>query len=321
MTFQSAQPIKIRQSQLASFSRCAMQVSLERLAAQQGRRELVLSATAFGTVIHHAAQVLEELHHEGRTDAGDVAVATFEHYWDPAHIEQLVPGGIDEWLPRQNYGGLLIRGRNNLRTYYAALQADPGHLLALEHTFTVPIIPTVPQSDTYPLGEYHELTGTVDRLALRINRKRPYLSIEDFKSGQKPTYLRHAIQFTAYSWASLAPEFWAAWPTDQLQLIQEPLHRRGFALYHDGSGLPIIPRRGRWISLRETFGVHDAGWRNPQDFTRLHDAVGQYIAALRADVYPLTVSGQTCTYCPFAYSGECGAVPVHNTEDGEPYPG
>ncbi len=319
--------MKIRQSDLSSFARCANQVRLKTIAAQQGQREDNLSATAFGTVIHHAAQVMEEEHHAGNPDACEIAVKTFEYYWDPGNIQALVPGGIDQWLPRQNQGGLLIRGRDNLRAYYQHLTGDTGKLLALEHQFTVPIevMVTQPMNGPYAMGrlaEWHELTGTADRLALRVDGKRkPYLSIDDFKSGQKPTYLRHALQWSVYGLASLHPDFWAAWPADDLELLRDPLRKRGFALFLDGSGMPVIPRRGRWIALRDAFGVHDAGWRTEADFERVRTAVGQYIAAVRADIYPLSPSGQTCTYCPFLYSGDCGGLPHDSAAEGAPYPG
>ncbi len=304
----------IRQSTLASYQRCPRQVQLESLASQRGERRHVLSATAFGTVLHHAVQVLEELTHEGRPDACDRAVATFEHYWHPDNITELVPGGIDTWLPRQTRGGLLIRGRENLRFYAEVLANDTGKLLALELPFKVPI----------EIGEWKNIAvnGTVDRLALRMygrTKPQPYLSIEDFKTGQKPTYLRHALQFTVYAWASLHEDFWQPWNRTTLAELQRPLRDRGFALFEDGSGLPVIPRKARWIALRDSFGIHDAGWRTRADFARMSDAIGAYIAAVDADAYPLRVSGETCTHCPFMYSGACGGVPFDKDSEGLPY--
>lgn len=302
--------MRIRQSDLNSFARCARQTQLNNVAEQRGERQKNLSATAFGTVIHHALQTLEERHWAGEADACDVAVATFEHYWNPTNIDALVPGGVDVWLPRQTYGGLLIRGRNNLRAYFEALQHDAGHLLALEHTFEVPW----PPADV--------ITGTVDRLALRVDaRRRPYLSIDDFKSGQKPTHLRHALQWTVYAWASLHPQFWDAWDPAHLAEVSEPVAKRGFALYRDGSGLPIIPRRGRWIAVRESFGVHDTGWRTEADFQRMADAINAYVGATqRLAIFPLSISGAVCTYCPHLYSGLCGGTPFDRNAEGQPYP-
>ncbi len=304
----------IRQSDLASFARCAMQVRLNSLLAQQGQRERNLSATAFGTVVHHCAQVMEELHHGGAANVEERVVRTFEHFWHPDNIHELVPGGIDVWLPRQTFGSLMIRGRDNLRAYYQNLLLDKGMLLALEHQFVVPW--------DAPLFPGTVVTGTVDRLALRLDsRKKPYLSVEDFKTGIKPTYLRHALQWTVYAWASLQPAFWLEWPKEDLAQLQGPLQRKGYALFEDGSGLPVIPRRGRWIALRDAFGIHDAGWRTQADFARMHLALEQYIRAVQADIYPLSISGQVCTYCPHLFSGDCGGIPFEQNEEGLPYPG
>ncbi len=310
--------MRIRQSDLNSFARCAHQVRLNREADADGTRQQNLSATAFGTVVHHALQVLEERHWAGDDNALPVAVATFEYYWHPDNIGQLVPGGVDVWLPRQTFGGLMIRGRDNLRAYYDSLVHDAGHLLALEHTFEVPWPGAVDEWTEEP----HTLTGTVDRLALRLDaRRKPYLSVDDFKSGQKPTYLRHALQWTVYSWASLDPGFWQAWPQADLAALTEPLATRGFALFRDGSGLPIIPRRGRWIAVRDAFGIHDVGWRTQADFDRMAVAIDAYIAAVEAGIYPLSISGAVCTYCPHLYSGRCGGTPFSKDDEGKPYPG
>lgn len=306
----------LRQSDLASFARCAQQVHLDQLLAQGGERGRTLSATVFGTVMHHAVQVMEELHQAGEPNACERAVRTFEHYWHPDNIGELEPYGVDVWLPRQTQGGLLIRGRDNLRNYYRTLTSDTGRLLALELNFHVPWKDPI-------TGDWHDLNGTVDRLALRKDstRKKPYLSVEDFKTGTKPTYLRHALQWTVYSYASLQPEFWTAWPEEDLQLLKDTLRTKGLALYRDGSELPVIPRRGRWIALRDTFGIHDAGWRTLADFQRMDFALRQYIRAVEADVFPLSISGQVCTYCPHLYSGLCGGRAFDKNDEGQPYPG
>lgn len=315
-------PTRIRQSDLEAYSRCAQQKKLynqveQGLLTPPGN----LSATVFGTVVHHALQTLESLHHQGRADALKVALATFEHYWKPENLVDLEPGGIQVWLPRQTYGGLRTRGLNNLRAYWEVLKADDGLLMALEHTFEVPVELAMP---TGP--EVHTLTGTVDRLSLRTFNRKPYLSVDDFKSGKKSTYLRYKTQWTVYSYASLHPEFWADWG-DMLDPMVEALHRKKMRLYvgdecplcragtHDPSPWLAIPRRGRWISIRDTFGVHDTGWRLPNDYARLLTALVEYVRANELDVFPLTMSGDTCTYCPFN-NGICGnGVPLADEKE------
>ena len=165
--------MRIRQSDLGAAQRCFFQKKLfDEQEAGTGKRGETNSATVLGTVIHYAAMILEQLHHEGREDACEVAVATFENYWAPQNLTDLEPMGIGFWLPRQTWGGLRIRGRKALRDYYDLLRKDDGKLLGLEYQWEVP----------YEIdGETHQLHGTADRLALRLYKGEPYLSVEDFK--------------------------------------------------------------------------------------------------------------------------------------------
>lgn len=308
--------MRIRQSSLEAFGRCAQQELLY-TQADQGLITGVpsLSATVFGSVIHHALHVMEELHHAGREDACDVAIATFEHYWEPENLTALEPAGITVWLPRQSYGGLRTRARANLRAYYEVLKADDGLLLALEHTFAVPI--ELVMDPATGVTETHELAGTLDRLAIRMFSRKPYLSIDDFKSGKKPTYLRYKTQWTVYAYASLQPAFWDAWTPEMIEPIVAPLHKRKLRLFdgdvcascgpagHDPATFVVIPRRGRWIAVKDAFGVHDTGWRLPNDYARLEVALREYVKAWQNDVHPLTMGGDPCLYCPFSM-GICG---------------
>ena len=298
--------MQIRQSDLEAYSRCAQQKRLYNLAdAGMIPQPKNLSATVFGTVMHHALQSMETLHAQGREDAGTVAVQTFEHYWHPDNIGALEPNGVEEWLPRQGYSQLLYRGRENLRQYYDLLKRDNDPLLALELSFNVPIVID---------GVEHTLHGTLDRLAMRKHQRmtQPYLAIEDFKSGKKGTYLRHRTQWTMYSFASLHPAFWQPFvEAGTLDGILEPLHKRKFSLFDgDGGNYLVIPRRGKWINLHEsTVKLHDVGWRLTQDYRRLTVALREYIRACEAGIYPLSISGDNCTYCPFR-DGICGGEPV-----------
>ncbi len=300
--------MKIRQSDLGAYHRCAQQQHLYRQAAEGGQRGENLSATVFGTVVHYAVMILEQMHHEGRADALEVSLATFRHYWDPANLPQLEPHGIDVWLPRNTYGGMRERALRSLRDYYEILLRDDGILLGLEHTFTVPI-----DID----GETHELTGTVDRLAIRLYKRNPILSVEDFKTGKRPTHLRFATQWTVYSYASTHPAFWMDFVIQQddgFEKVLQWLDKRNTDLYHTPAALPLIPRRGRWLSLTDGFESVDAGWRAEADYGRLKVHLREYIKAQRADVHPLTVSGHTCIYCPFSRNGVCGGVPLPELE-------
>lgn len=314
-------PIQIRQSDIASWQRCPQQVKLSRQASDRGERRTTLSATVFGTVVHHAAEVLQRLHHEGRTDALDVAIATFEHYWHPDHLDELEPGGIDVWLPRQTWGGLQIRGRNTLRAFYDDIESDDSLLLALEQHFEFPL----DLSEELPQDPHHTGSGTIDRLTLRTKgrgkARQTWLSVDDGKTGKKPTYLRYAFQWTYYSYATLQPEFWDAWEPDQLKLITAPLAERGLALYARQPGaedLPIIPRRGRWYAWKDNYKVHDCGWRTEVDYKRMKVALAEYVRSNTANIFPLTISGDSCMFCEFGHDGTCGGTPLAEITEGEP---
>lgn len=296
----------IRQSDLSAYARCAQQSKFERaekpvdppLGVQLAPLGRQLSATVYGTVMHHAVQVMENLRHQGRADACDVAVATFEHHWDPEHMEALTQPGdpplrVDEWIARQTYGGMLTKGRAALRAYWEVLRDDKSVLLALELPFLIPL------GDLgLPYGE-HYLRGTVDRLSVRTTSGKKYLNVEDFKTGKQPTYLRYSSQFTAYCWASLQPEFWELWAPEDQQMEK----------------VSHLARRGTWIDLKVGKRV-DAGWRGPADYQRLMIGLREYVRAVELDVYPLSMSGENCTYCSFR--DVCAGVPVPDEDHGRP---
>jgi hypothetical protein len=289
----------IRQSDLSSYGRCAQEKHLKDLSKQGiGPRPSNLSRTVFGTIMHHAVQVMETEHHAGNPQALAIAKSTFAYYWNPDNMPEMAAHhpelayGIDEWLPRDTYGGMRSKGLQALDDYFALLSTDDGKLLALELQFHVPI----------DLGEQgqHTLTGTIDRLEIRKYKLKPYLSLSDFKTGKQPPYLRYAAQWTVYSYASLQPEFWTPWGDEADEWYQRT---KDWA------------RRGRWIDLRLN-KVVDAGWRSQQDYDRLHVALREYVRAVEADIYPLTLTGETCTWCQ--YRNTCGGVPVPDEESGRP---
>lgn len=294
----------IRQSDLASYQWCAQQVHLREKAKAEGWHEPILSATAGGTVFHYAAQVLQKLHHEGREDALDVALATFARYWDPNHIGEISEGPVDVWIAQDTWGGMQARHQANLRAMYAWLKKERSVLLSLEHTFDVPIVID---------GEEHTLHGTVDRLALRMVNARPVLAIEDFKTyRRKPEALDWNTQMTLYSFASLDPQFWTPFFENEVVLegfseVLDRLDARGLALWGDSDN--VIPRRGRILRAWDGFNVHEAGWRTEAHYARLKAHLREYIKARRAGVYPLTVDSHHCRFCPFN-NGICGDAPL-----------
>ena len=293
--------MEIRQSDLASYGRCAQQKKLKDL-SRQGlvKRESNLSRTIYGTVMHHALQIMETEHHAGSSSALTTAKSTFAYYWTPDNLPQMAAHGhpemaygIDEWLPRDTYGGMRSKGLQALEDYYALLITDDGVLLGLEIEFHVPV-------DLGPIG-MHVLKGTIDRLAIRKFKNKPYLSVEDFKTGKQPTYLRYNAQFSVYCWATMQREFWAPWGDQQDERWQ---------------GYKDYPHRGRWLDVRLN-KVVDAGWRGQADYDRLMVALAEYVKAVEADVYPLSITGENCMYCPFR-DGTCGGVAVPDEDAGKP---
>lgn len=322
----------ISASQLSSWARCQMQKFYEDRARRdpQAPQGESLSITAYGSVMHAAMHAMERALNEGREDALALGLRTFEYYWQHENLEQLGLK-ITVWLPRQTWDGLLERGRRALRDTYDLLRKDDGHLLALEYGFAVPLEVN---------GRLHTLHGYVDRLAIKKHQRKPYISVDDYKAGKKPTYLRHHQQFTAYALATTIPEFWTGWPdaglsgehyehgglehfdADLIGRIEQSFSSWGYRL-HSGSGthgetdlhLPLASRRGRWINVNEV-GFSDAGWRTARDFARFELAIDAYVRAREAGIYSLNISGDTCNFCAFRQI--CGGTGLPDEDEGAP---
>lgn len=309
----------IRQSDLSSWARCQLQKYYQDRAKvdPNAPQPKTLSATEYGTVVHYALMILEQRHHDGRDDALEVAIATFEHYWHPDHIAQ-VATPVDEWLPRQTYGGLRERGRRVIRDYFELLKRSDTKLLALEYQFAVPLVVD---------GTTHTLTGTVDRLAIDKHHTKPYLSIEDFKTGKQPTYLRYNVQGSAYAYATTQPEFWTGWDASGMRELATFDHdtlaaiERYFASYdyslHEGQLSDATPaaRRFRWVNMQEV-KFADGGWRTDRDYARLVLAIDAYVRACEAGIYSPTNTGEVCVYCPFRAT--CGGIGLAPEKAGAP---
>lgn len=315
----------IRQSDLSAWTRCNLQKHYYDNArhipgAPKGK---ALSRTVWGTVLHHVLQTMEQMYYEKREDALPVALATFEHYWRPENLDE-VAEQIDEWLPRETYGGLRDKGRIIVAQYFELMKADGSTLLALEYPFAVPI-----EAE----GRVHTLTGTIDRLSLRLKYGRPYISVDDYKSGKQPRFLRYAVQGTAYCYASTQREFWlppdvpglTGFDPGTVAALEEIFSKRGSRL-HEGSpeptkkskdldADPLAPRGFKWINLPENKHV-DGGFRVALDYTRLKMSVAAYVKANEAQIFMLTLSGDACVYCPFR--DICGGVGLADEDAGRP---
>jgi len=294
--------IQVRQSDLASYSRCPQQKKLvdQYKADAGGKQPEQLSMTAYGSVMHHAIHVMEKLHFDKRPDAVEKAHATFDYYWDPANITAICDS-VTIWAARQTWAGLARKGHQTIDLYAKYLQTDVSRLLGLELEFNLPF-----ELD----GEQHIFHGTMDRLSLRKLSGTPYLNIEDFKTGRnygtRKGDLRWNAQFSGYCWATTQPKFWTdAWGQEE-----------GAELF---TRFSVLARRATWISLKNGVDRQDAGWRGPQDYARFWAAIREYVKAVKADIYPLSLKGDVCFYCAFR-EGICGGVAVPDEDHGRPEP-
>jgi hypothetical protein len=264
------------------------------------------SASAYGSVIHHAVQILEREFYTGtpKPEALQKAIETFLYYWLPANISAIcesVPA--DGWLPRQSYGELRNKGVDTLRKYADLLKFNDQELLGTEVSFIVPI----PGTWDDELGEPHELAGSIDRLAVRYYRRALTLAIDDYKSGVPYVYLRQNLQGTAYCLATTRHEFWVGWKGED-GFGQE----RGEQLYER---FLDVGRRFTWINLR-SIKFEDGGWRGPDDYRRFALAVEQYARLIQADIFPLAISGSVCRWCDMRRV--CGGTGIPDDEHGKP---
>lgn len=224
------------------------------------------SLAVFGTVFHYSLDVYETY---GRDL--DLAQRTFEHFWThPGELGE----HIDFWHKGSTFLTLLKRGQDMLEKF-AELEPWRGQLVGTEVHFEV------------PLGD-HTLAGTIDKLWVRPGSKR--LDIVDFKTGAfVPEKLRYHLQFTAYCYATLRPEFWEALPG-----FEDGLAR--FARFD---------RDGWWYQARNN-KMWAAGVREVVDYKRLYLAVETMDQTIKAGVFPLDANGENCGYCPFVET-VCGS--------------
>jgi hypothetical protein len=292
------------QSELTQYSRCPKAGDYERRSAQRKQ----LSATAYGSVIHYA--LLEVFERQRHTDgitleqATGAALDTFRHYWHPMNI-QAICEPVDTWLPKQSFNSLLKRGEDQIAAYAAYVATRDETVLATEIGFQVPIDGTE-DPDT---GEPHILAGTIDRLALIKHKGTWAIEVGDIKTGKDYPYLRQNMQFSAYTYATTKPEFWLGWNGED-----------GFGAEY-GQELydkfATAPRRATWINMTK-MAFQDAGWRGPIDYHRFALAISELAKAYRYDVFPLNISGQTCTFCEF--KDICAGTGVAPDDHGAPEP-
>lgn len=257
--------MRVRQSSLKQFGKCAKQYYYSHILELGGGQ--VGSLTVLGTVFHYAVDVYENYGYDL-----DLAKRTFLFYWD--HPEGLGEK-IDFWHRRTSHEGLRKRGLEMLERYHELAPWKAGKLIGTEIHFVV------------PLGD-HELEGTIDKLWYRPGQRK--VEVVDFKTGSAvPEKLRHNIQFTAYCYATMRPEFWANIPN----------WGHGYVDFRGWK------RQGWWYHARN-HKMFNAGMREEEDYKRLLLAVDEMSKAIDAGVYPLDISGESCGWCPYA-DGTCGS--------------
>lgn len=309
----------ISASAISSWSRCQLQRFYELRSRHdpEAPRAKQLSATAFGSVVHGAVMQMELAAFEGHDDPLSVGLNYFEFYWHPTNISAICPP-VEHWLPAQTFGGLRERGRLLLEHYFEILMKDNSFLLAVEYEFAVPL---------EIRGRTHTLVGTIDRLAFRQHYRKPYVSVDDLKTGKRPSYLRYNTQGGFYAYATTQPEFWTGWPESgvdgqetfpaaDLERFETMMTSWGYRLHAGQEGdLPLASRRFRWIDLKDV-KFCDGGWRVGQDYARLMLGVDAYVRACEAEIYAINTDGEVCRYCSFMEI--CGGVGLPKESVGAP---
>ena len=225
------------------------------------------SLTVLGTVFHFAVDVYETYNYDI-----ELAKRTFIFYWD--HPEVLGEK-IDFYHRGSSHNSLRQRGLAMLDRYHELAPWSKGKVLGTEIHFIV------------PLGD-HELEGTIDKLWYRPGQRK--VEVIDFKTGSfVPEKLRYNIQFTAYCYATERPEFWA----------NVPGWEHGYVEFKGWQ------RQGWWYHARNN-KMFNAGARGVDDYKRLLLAVEEMDKTVKAGVYPLDYSGESCGWCAYA-DGTCGS--------------
>jgi hypothetical protein len=273
----------IRQSTIKQWASCPLKVYWQ----DQGIPRLQSGSATFGSIIHDCV-----LHLEVTQDL-EGTIERFKNFWrNPEQLDPTYP--VDYYVRGTNWRKFLERGERIIRDWWSLIQWETDEVLGREYTFNVPI------------GNGHTLHGTVDKLTVRWSPKDDswVLLISDYKTNAKvPTYayLEEDLQFSAYSYASLQPEFWEPmFPGDPA---------RGLALYEKYKN---FPRRGEWVHLNDCKRM-DAGLREERHINRLIMAVNAMADSIDLGIYVPTISGDSCRYCDFRT--QCGLPEIKDEED------
>lgn len=263
-------PIDVRQSDLKLWQRCPLMYryqNIDHLPREQS------GSLSFGSIIH-----LCVLHLEVEQDLA-AAIAMFRKFWaEPSSVDAEFK--VDFYVRGTNWKKYLAEGERILRHWWSLIQWESDVVLGREFGFSVPI------------GDGHTLNGTIDKLAIRfipsINSR--VVLVSDYKSNKKlPTYeyLAEDLQFSAYSYATTRPEFWATIP-DGPEIFQR---------------VETFPRYGEWVQLTGPKRM-DAGERTQRHYNRLTMAINALAESVAMRIFVPTISGESCKWCD--YRKPCG---------------
>lgn len=271
----------VRQSMLKHWMDCPLKVRYEQIDKLPREQS---GSLIFGSIVHDCVLFLEE------TGDLDAAIARFKNFWVNPH--QLDPEyQVDYYVRGTNWRKFMEKGEELLRRWWQIIQWETDLVLAREYTFNVPI------------GNGHTLHGTIDKLVVRYRAATDewVLLISDYKTNNKvPTYgyLEEDLQFSAYGYASLQPEFWANLPGGRgMELMEQ---------YKD------YPRYGEWVQLVGAKRM-DAGIRTERHYNRLIMAVNGMADSIAMRIFVPNISGESCRYCDFRK--QCGLPELMDTDD------
>lgn len=277
--------IQIRQSDLKTWAKCPLIYRWEHI---ENLSRLQSGSLTFGSIMHDVVLWMETNPlPDGQPDI-EGAIARFHHLWaDPARLGDEYP--IDYYVAGTNWRKFSEKGPQILRNWGAIIRWDSALVLAREHAFSVPI------------GDGHVLDGTVDKLEIRYHAKinEWVVLISDYKTNNKvPTYnyLQEDLQFSAYGYASLQPEFWTGIENGEA-LFEKYRNYRRF---------------GEWVSLVQPKRM-DAGERVERHYNRLIMAVNAMAMSVGFRIFVPNITGETCRYCD--YRKQCGLPEL--MDDGE----
>ena len=74
-------------------------------------------------------------------------------------------------------------------------------------------------------------------------------------------------------------------------------------------------RRATWVNMR-TCKFQDGGYRAKRDYDRFALAISQVAAMVKADIFPLSLTGSACQYCD--HRNHCGGMGLADPSEGDP---